>query len=147
MAMALTRQTDEPNQVRLYHITHLDNLASIVSSGAIFPYSQLRKLGLKSRSIAYSHLQQKRDALSVPLSPYGDLHDYVPWSFAARSPMLYSAWRGALGPDVLQTDIVHLVSDVKQVQQLKLNFVFTDGHRSLPSFLLFPKISINLQRC
>ncbi len=128
MAAALTKTTNVPEQVRLYHITSWDNLASIVSGGALLPFNELKARGVKRRSIAYSHLQERRDLITVPLSPHGSLHDYVPWSFAARSPMLYTAWRGALGKDIGQNEIVHLVSDVERVVKLQIPFVFTDGH-------------------
>lgn len=128
MARALTKITDDPAQIRLYHITHLDNLASIIASRALLPLHQMKQAGLQPRSIAYSHLQERRDAVAIPLAPGGNLHDYVPWSFAARSPMLYTAWRGALGADTRQSDIRHLVSNVQRVQELQLPFVFTDGH-------------------
>ena len=126
--MALTKITDDPAQIRLYHITHIDNLASIISSRALLSLHQMEQAGIQPRSIAYSHLQERRDAITIPIAPGGDLHDYVPWSFAARSPMLYTAWRGALGNDVRQSDIVHLVSDVRKVRELQLPFIFTDGH-------------------
>lgn len=128
MPMALTKITHDPLDVRLYHITHRDNLASIVASGSLLPFNQLKLQALQPRSIAYSHLQMRRDSISVSIAPGGALHDYVPWSFAARSPMLYTAWRGNLGTNVSQGDIVHLVSDVRQAQELHLDFIFTDGH-------------------
>lgn len=127
MRAEFTKPTVDPLEVRLYHITHIRNLASILEQGML-PLNELNRRCLKPHSIAFEHLQRRRDGISVSFPPSGPLHDYVPWSFAARSPMLFSARRGALGLGVLQTDIIHLVTNVRQVEKLKLNAVFTDGH-------------------
>ncbi|BCM91634.1 hypothetical protein IAD21_03509 [Abditibacteriota bacterium] len=42
--------------------------------------------------------------------------------------MLYTSAQGALGTGTQQNDVVHLVSDIAQVQKWSLPFVFTDGH-------------------
>ena len=60
--------------------------------------------------------------------PGGKLHDYVPWSFAVRSPMLCAIKSGKLGSSVGQDQILHIVSDIARVQMRGLSFVFTDGH-------------------
>lgn len=65
----------------------------------------------------------------VPVGAGGTLHDYVPFYFAPRSPMLYTISRGNVPkcPDG-QTAVVHLVSSVEKVTGGNLQFVFTDGH-------------------
>lgn len=57
------------------------------------------------------------------------MHDYVPFYFAPRSPMLYTISRGNVPkcPDG-QIPVVHLVSSVEKVRGDNLQFVFTDGH-------------------
>ena len=122
---------------RCVFITYWENVASILSSDALLPFNHLEKQVITRRSIAWSHLQERRDLLRVPIPPHGNLHDYVPWSFAARSPMLYTAWRGALGRDVQQNEIVHLVSDVQSAINLQIPFVFTDGHPLTSDFSAF----------
>ena len=69
MVAALTKITDVPEQVRLYHITSWENLASIVTGGALLPFNELEVQGVKRHSIAYSHLQERRALFSVPLPP------------------------------------------------------------------------------
>ena len=73
----------------------------------------------------------------MPAGPGGNLHDYGPWSFAARSPMLYAIASGTAGGGVPQREIVHLVSGVGRVQELGLPFVFTDGHPLTTQFTRF----------
>lgn len=128
MPMALTKVTDNPEEVRLYHITHIDNLSSIVNAGSIRSLNTLKGEGINHRSIAYSHMQERRDSITIALPPGGNLHDYVPWSFAARAPMLFTAWRGRLNQGVQQHDIIHLVTDVQKALQLQLKIIYTDGH-------------------
>jgi len=65
----------------------------------------------------------------VPLPPGGVIHDYVPFYFAPRSPMLYAiSCGGVAGYSDGQKPIVHLVSSAEAVQEAGLPFVFTDGH-------------------
>lgn len=79
--------------------------------------------------IAFDHIQSRRSEVEVPLEPYGNLHDYVPFYFAPRSPMLYTISRGNV-PNFQkgQTSIVYLVSSVQTVTRERIPFVFTDGH-------------------
>lgn len=137
MPTALTRKTDDPLDVRIYHICPLQNLASIIGCDALLPFNALAQREIEPVSIAYSHLQERRSRFHVPIEPGGTLHDYVPWSFAARSPMLYASARGALTHGIAQDDIIHLVSDVARVQSLNLSFVFTDGHPLLTGLTKF----------
>lgn len=124
----LTRRTDDPAQVRIYHICAVDNLASIVQCGALYSFNELEPHGIAPVSIAHTHLQQRRHALQIPLGDAGTLHDYVPWSFAARSPMLSAIHNREPHNNVAQDKIVHLVSDISRVQSHNLEFAFTDGH-------------------
>jgi len=65
----------------------------------------------------------------VTHGPGGVLHDYVPFYFAPRSPMLYSISRGkVVGYDGGQAPVIHLVTTAQQVQAMGLQFAFTDGH-------------------
>ncbi|MBV9867534.1 MAG: DUF4433 domain-containing protein [Abitibacteriaceae bacterium] len=130
---ALTGQTKIPDEVRLYRVTHLSNLASIAQEG-LLPFNLLQQRCIEHRSIAFQHLQERRHKITTPLG--GTLHDCVPWSFAARPPMLYTVARGGLADSVRQEDIVHLVTSVGRVQQANLPFVFTDGH-PLSDFSVF----------
>jgi len=57
------------------------------------------------------------------------LHDYVPFYFAPRSPMLCAIWYGMVeGYTEGQQSIIHLVSTVQAVHLDGRLFVFTDGH-------------------
>ena len=121
-------------EVRIYHICPLANLASILQCGEFCSTNGLGQRGIVPVSIAYGHLQQRRHGLGVPCAPGGTLHDYVPWSFAARSPMLCAIAKNKVESSVSQDQILHIVSDVGRVQAAKLDFVFTDGHPLTSAF-------------
>ncbi|WP_227762848.1 type II toxin-antitoxin system toxin DNA ADP-ribosyl transferase DarT [Zhaonella formicivorans] len=116
-----------PVPTNIYHITHIDNLPSIIEKGGLFACSS----GATDRhvNIAHRSIQDRRHIFPVPLPPYGAVHDYVPFYFAPRSPMLYSIYRGNVdGYGGGQHPIVYLVSTVQKVEEAGLPFVFTDGH-------------------
>jgi len=67
----------------------------------------------------------------VPVAPYGTLHDYVPFYFAPRSPMLYTINKGNVpGYTGGQKSLVYLVSSIERVNG-KRPWVFTDGHGTM----------------
>lgn len=92
-------------------------------------------------NIAYHHIQDRRAQKNVPLSPFGNLHDYVPFYFAPRSPMLYSISRGCVqGYEEGQTPIIHLVTTVETIARAEIPFVFTDGHAVMAFSNYYKKI-------
>lgn len=113
----------------IYHITHIDNLAPILEHGGLLCHASRAQLELPQVSIAHQTIQDRRATTNVPLASYGTLHDYVPFYFAPRSPMLYTINRGNVeGYTEGQTPILHLVVAAERIVQEKLSFVFTDGH-------------------
>ncbi len=78
--------------------------------------------------MAHQTIQDRRAHTPVPLTG-GALHDYVPFYFAPRSPMLYTISRGNVaGFSGGQDSVVHIVSTAQTVRDAGLRFVFTDGH-------------------
>ena len=81
------------------------------------------------RYIAYENIQDRRATTYVPCGRGGVLHDYVPFYFAPRSPMLYTINRGNVENYTQgQATVIHLVSSVENIESEDLSFVFTDGH-------------------
>lgn len=116
-----------PNSARVYHITHVDNLPAIIGGGALLCKQLVPATG--HANIAYGHIQSRRAGQTVPVGPGGSLHDYVPFYFGPRSPMLYASWKGTVpGYNGGQEPIVHLVLDIADVHAAGVPFVFTDGH-------------------
>lgn len=60
------------------------------------------------------------------------LHDYVPFYFAPKSPMLYAIKNGRVESyDGKQDDIIYFVTRTDIIQKYNKPFVFTDGHAVL----------------
>jgi len=113
----------------IYHITHLNNLRSIVKQNGLWCEAERANQGINCLNIAYMSLKDRRSQTAVPCGERGALSEYVPFYFAPRSPMLYVINKG--GVDSYkggQKPILHLVSTVERVQKAGLSFVFTDGH-------------------
>ena len=80
-------------------------------------------------SIAHQSIQDRRATTTVPCGPQGVVHDYIPFYFAPRSPMLYSISKGNVaGYDGDQRSVIYLVSTADAVANQGTGFVFTDGH-------------------
>ena len=57
------------------------------------------------------------------------MHDYVPFYFAPRSPMMYVISKGGVeGYDSNTTPLIYLVSSVERVRETGSKFAFSDGH-------------------
>ena len=113
----------------IYHITHIDNLTSIITSGGLIANSRLKIQQTNYLDIAHGHSQDRRATTKVPCSTGGYLHDYVPFYFAPRSPMLYAIHKQNVDSySGGQQPIIHLVSEAYTINSLKLKFAFTDGH-------------------
>lgn len=118
-----------PNLVQIYHITHVDNLIEIINNGGLLANCQIQRCSINFKNIAYDGIQDRRATTNVPCGPGGTLHDYIPFYFAPRSPMLYTINRGNVpGYTDGQADIIYLVSNISVVEDNSLKYVFTDGH-------------------
>lgn len=108
----------------LFHMTHINNLASILSNGQLKSYSQLLRDTTSYQDIADQDVQGRRAETIVPIQPGGVLHDYVPFYFAGRSPMLYVVKNNGTP----QKDLIYLMTNTEKIASSKLPFVYTDGH-------------------
>ena len=117
-----------PQPTPVIHMTHVNNLASIVAQGGLVSTAMLLNAGTGHTNIAYNSIQQQRATKAVPCGPKGSLHDYVPFYFTRRSPMLYTIHRGNVSCVGGQEHIIHLVTTAQQISALGLGFAFTDGH-------------------
>lgn len=108
-----------PAQPKLYHIVHVDRLASIVADGCLWCDAEIDRRAPPGTTIGTSAIKQRRLA-ELTLSSHPDLHvgDCVPFYFCPRSVMLYLihrandedlAYHGGQGP------IIHLEADLYAV--------------------------------
>ena len=116
----------------IFHITAIPNLAGMANAGELLSKTLVSPLGIQAADIAYQNIQGRRAGRPVPIPPNGILHDYVPFYFAPRSPMLMTINSGNVpNSPYRQDDIVHLVSNAQAIAALGLPFVFTDLHAAL----------------
>jgi hypothetical protein len=118
-----------PTPTWIYHITNLSNLRSIITSSGLYSNVLLQEAGTDYTDVAYANVQSIRATCPVPCGPGGYLHDYVPFYFAPRSPMLNAIHYGTVkGYSAGQRPILHLLTTVQEVRDSGVPFVFTDGH-------------------
>lgn len=113
----------------IYHITHINNLTSILNSGGLIANGVLQRQRIYYVDIAHESIQGRRSRTLVPCGAGGVLHDYVPFYFAPRSPMLFTIHKGNVeGYEQGQELVIYLVSTAESIGAAALNFAFTDGH-------------------
>lgn len=117
---------DHLSLTKIYHITHVENLVGILTSKAVLAKNLMGSPA--ANSIANEEIQERRVRKQVEVSPYGNLHDYVPFYFAPRSPMLCCNHHGAIANAKPQGEIIHLVTTAQVIAANNLPFVFYDRH-------------------
>lgn len=121
-----------PSPVRLFHITAIANLPGICAAGALLSKSVGDLVGIAYQNIAHAGAQGARSIRAVPNPPGGVVHDFVPFYFAPRSPMLSAIHAGKVaGCNWQQEDIVHLETNVERVTAGGKQFVFYDRNATL----------------
>lgn len=111
--------TSPPAWPRLYHITHVDNLASIIADGRLLSDGAMIARGGPTQAIGMSGIKRRRvEKLEVTCYPGTKVGDYVPFYFCPRSVMLYVIYC-ANHPELTYRDgqepIVHLEADLHTV--------------------------------
>lgn len=114
----------------IYHITALENLTGIIADGGLRAINSLTRPHV---SAAYGHIQGRRAAKQIPIPPFGVLHDYVPFYFCPRSPMLYAIHNPSAEMTFKggQRQMLHFVSSAESIAQVKIAFAFSDRHAVL----------------
>ncbi|RNF52694.1 DUF4433 domain-containing protein [Marinomonas hwangdonensis] len=122
-----------PRPVRLFHITAIDNLDMICQQGALFSKTRSQQLGLHYHNIAHGGAQGARAVKSVTNPPGGLVHEFVPFYFAPRSPMLSAIHNGRVqNCQYDQTDIIYFETTIEIARQNGLQeFVFYDRNATL----------------
>lgn len=115
-----------PERIRLYRITHYQNLDFILRNGLHSSSSPIQDPNYVN--IGNKDIINKRSAKPVRLDPSpGMIHDYVPFYFCPRSPMLGSIKVGNSNFSGDQNEIIYLVTNFEKITNHNCEFVFTDG--------------------
>jgi len=122
-----------PNKPKIYHIVHLDRLASIVKKRTLWCDKEIVKHNFGGTSVGMNCIKQRR-LTELKLTSHPDLFvgDCVPFYFCSRSIMLYLIHRANhvdLGYKGGQDNIVHLEADfyesINWAQQNNKKWAFT----------------------
>jgi hypothetical protein len=121
-----------PKPTKLFHITAIANLSAICNAGALLSKNHGAAAGINYQNIAHQGVQSARAGRAVPNPPGGVVHDFVPFYFAPRSPMLYAIHGGrVVDCQYRQQDIVHWVTTVERVTANHQQYVFYDRNATL----------------
>lgn len=120
------------NNQLLYHITHASNLPSIFDQGGLQSHLSIQQQELQYHDVANRDVQSRRKKTKIIEGMGGNLHDYVPFYFASRSPMLFYLHKQTLN----QEDVIYFMTNIQSIVDNKLSYVFTDAHaiRRLSNF-------------
>jgi len=128
-----------PNDHRhrcFYHFTHIENIESIVKNGLLSTNEKCAK-GIDHINLANEGIQLRRSQMDVQCEPFGTIHDYVPFYFAAVNPMLL----GVLNrKNIDQPFVVFIAISIDKL--LESDVIFTDASANTvipPIFYQDPK--------
>lgn len=105
-----------PLHPKIYHIVHVDRLASIIADGCLWCDAEILHRSPPGTTIGMNSIKQRR-LTQLTLSSYPELHvgECVPFYFCPRSIMLYLIYQ-ANYPELSyhggQEPIVHLEADL-----------------------------------
>jgi hypothetical protein len=131
-----------PYPTPIYRITHIQNLETILKRDGIFAPNMTPNDKLPHVAIHYEGIQQQRSCKSVPCGPGGTVHDYVPFYFGPRSPMLYTISKGNVqGYTGGQKQVIYLATTAQFIEKCGIKYVFTDGHAIMAYTSFFDNLS------
>ena len=106
-----------PAAPKIYHIVHVDRLASIVSDASLWCDAEVQRRGRPGTTIGIPEIKQRRLINPVKCRKGLRVGDCVPFYFCPRSVMLYVIDR-ANHPDLAyrgsQVPIVHLEANLRE---------------------------------
>ncbi|SDC53885.1 protein of unknown function [Sphingomonas sp. YR710] len=129
---ALTMPAPVPASPKIYHIVHVNKLASITADGFLYSDAIIAQRPAIGTVIGMNHIKQRRlQSLRLNSHPNLFVGQCVPFYFCPRSVMLNIISRGSSDLEYKdgQGPIVHLVADLHQTvswaQQNNLRWAFT----------------------
>lgn len=128
--------TSVPQNPKIFHIVHVDRLASIIQSGGLLCDAAVAAKQLAGTTIGMERIKQRRlTELTLNSHPGLFVGQCVPFYFCPRSIMLYLMERSN-NPDLTyqggQSPIIHLQADlhktVQWAEKKNLRWAFTLGN-------------------
>lgn len=108
-----------PENPKLYHITHINNLDNILKDRMLWSYAKQLKLEKAPEIVGISEIKNRRlNKIEVKCHSGTMVGEYVPFYFCPRSIMLYILHKGN-HPDITYRDgqlpILHLQVDLRHI--------------------------------
>ncbi len=106
-----------PAEPKIYHIVHVDRLASIVAAGCLWSDAEVQHRAPPGTIIGHPEIKQRRLTNPVKCRPGLNVGDCVPFYFCPRSVMLFPIYKRnhpALAYRGGQGSIVHLEADLHE---------------------------------
>ncbi len=136
----------ELEDVRIYRMTHINNIPHILRDGITHKNSP--NTNPEYFQIGDASLIDNRNNKSVRINngdilnfdaPEIILGDYIPFYFGTKMPMLYVIQHGYnfVEKPTSPTDIIYLVCSLKTIFDNGLTFYFTDKHATAENFTSF----------
>ena len=128
--------TAVPANPKIYHITHVDNLASIAASGQLVSDAIRITQSMSCSVVGMSEIKRRRlEEIEVSICPGTKVGQYVPFYLCPRSIMLYILYRGN-NPELTyrggQQPIVHLEASLDAAMHWadseQIPWAFTDAN-------------------
>ena len=108
--------SEPPDNPKIYHITHVDNLSSIVADGCIWSDMHRIDQELNTELVGLANIKQVRLMKPVPCCPGTTVGQYAPFYLCPRSVMLYILHMGNYSELTYrggQRPIVHIEADMR----------------------------------
>lgn len=106
-----------PENPKIYHIVHVDRLASIIAEGALLSDAEVANRAAGGTVIGMADIKRRRlTELTLTSHPGLFVGECVPFYFCPRSVMLYLLWQGnhpSLAYRGGEAPIVHLEADLR----------------------------------
>ncbi|AHW65718.1 Hypothetical protein CGLY_16725 (plasmid) [Corynebacterium glyciniphilum AJ 3170] len=120
-----------PTPTEVFHFTHVDHLATIISQGLLAD-TTAQHSGNLTHEVGNAQIKQQRRQRQVPTDQGLSVADHVPFYFAPRSPMMYSIAKGNV--PTYQDGIgrlIYLHSDLDHLYALGYRPILTDRNAAL----------------
>ena len=117
-----------PTQTKLYHFTHVDNLATVLTQG-LWCDAEMQGSSLLAKEVGDRAVKDRRRSLPVGAGAGGVTADYVPFYFAPRSPMMYVISKGGVPEYTGGLDpLIYLITIPELLQAHDCQCVISDGN-------------------
>ncbi|PKP18135.1 MAG: DUF4433 domain-containing protein [Bacteroidetes bacterium HGW-Bacteroidetes-21] len=111
-----------------FHFTHLENLESILKNGFLST-NEKKSRNIEHTDIANENIQNRRSEMDVTCSPFGKVHDYVPFYFATTNPMLLGITRSK---NIDQPYLIFFAVSIEKVLEKYVVFTSSSANTAQP---------------